>query len=136
MNVQEHFFTPSTSETSGGDHDLSMKNQNNKRGHNGNSINNGRKKAYSTSARGRPQRASIMSFNQDSSNNSSNNNDNNNGNSASGSNKKSMHRYDRTMKKGLSPEYFIQLLKDCHIRDLDESQVQDLRVCLRSVKAR
>ncbi|CAO3589932.1 unnamed protein product [Absidia cylindrospora] len=98
---------------------------NNKRGHNGNSLNNNRKKAYSTSARGRAQRASIVNFNQDTSIDNSNNN-----------NKKSSHRYDRTMtKKALSPEYFIHLLKDCHVRDLDESQVQDLRVCLRSVKA-
>ncbi|ORZ14062.1 armadillo-type protein [Absidia repens] len=117
---QDNFFDASHAASTSTATNNSPK-QNNKRGHNGNSLNNNRKKAYSTSARGRAQRGSIMNFNQDT------NIDNN---------KKSSHRYDRTMtKKVLSPEYFIHLLKDCHVRDLDESQVQDLRVCLRSVKA-
>ncbi|CAO3594322.1 unnamed protein product [Absidia cylindrospora] len=91
-----------------------LEKKSNKRGHNGNSINNTRKKAYSTSARGRSQHASIIGFGQD---------------------HDTGKRYHRSLKKVLSPEYFIHLLKDCHVRELDESQVQDLRVCLRSVKA-
>ncbi|KAI8332918.1 hypothetical protein BC941DRAFT_516672 [Chlamydoabsidia padenii] len=122
---QDQFFYPSE-ESPSSSGDPSGK-RNNKRGHNGNSINNGRKKAYSTSARGRPQRTSIVSFNQD--------NNSNNSNNEPSSSRISSRRYDQTTKKGLSPEYFIHLLKDCHVRKLDESQVQDLRVCLRSVKA-
>ncbi|KAI8093621.1 armadillo-type protein [Halteromyces radiatus] len=114
--LQNQFFDPSTTSNN---NNLLTERKNNKRGHGGNSINNNRKKAYSTSARAKSQRIPIMSFHQDNNNNT----------------KKSTKRYDLTMKKGLSPEYFIHLLKDCHVRELDESQVQDLRVCLRSVKA-
>ncbi|ORX61887.1 hypothetical protein DM01DRAFT_1331361 [Hesseltinella vesiculosa] len=76
---------------------------------------NGRKwrMGYSTSARGRMQRASIMTYQHG----------------------KGSHRPDRTIKTGFSPEDFISLLQSCHIRELNESQVQELRVCLRSVKA-
>ncbi|KAI8334671.1 armadillo-type protein [Chlamydoabsidia padenii] len=112
---QDRFFYPSTSTAlSSPATDPSSSNNNNV----------SRQMAYSTSARHRPRRTSIMTFTQGSHNNSTRRT----GTLA--------HRNDRHMKKRVSsPEYFIHLLKDCHIRDLEESQVQDLRVCLRSVKA-
>ncbi|ORZ24297.1 hypothetical protein BCR42DRAFT_446262 [Absidia repens] len=132
MDVRhDQLFNPSTSSTQSSSStttataavaaitgNSALEKRSNKRGHNGNSINNTRKKAYSTSARGRSQHTSIIGFGQD-----------------HDTGKKSTQRYHRSLKKVLSPEYFIHLLKDCHVRELDESQVQDLRVCLRSVKA-
>jgi hypothetical protein len=39
----------------------------------------------------------------------------------------------RRSKLKSTPEYFVHLLKETHVRDLDDSEVLDLRVFLRSV---
>ncbi|SAM07953.1 hypothetical protein [Absidia glauca] len=121
---QDRFFDPSTSATPISP--TSSTNSETSSSQQEDSINHGRTKAYSTSARNRSQRAPISTFTQAAHN------------SITGTRRKkqSARRHDRTTKKGpSSPAYFIHLLKDCHVRNLDESQVQDLRVCLRSVKA-
>ncbi|KAI9305258.1 armadillo-type protein [Cunninghamella echinulata] len=110
---QEELFDPNDHNSNNNNNNNSSNSNNKKRNH-GNYFNDN--KSYSTSARGKAQRASVMNpYQKD--------------------DKNATIKYDRTMKKGLSPEYFIHVLKDAHVRDLDESLVQDLRVCLRSVKA-
>ncbi|CAO3645915.1 unnamed protein product [Cunninghamella blakesleeana] len=106
---QDQLFDPNHPHQN--DHLSNKKYNSNNSNHNSNN-NIKDKKSFSTSARGKAQRASIMNpYHQ----------------------KEDV--YNRTMKKGLSPEFFIHILKETHVRDLDESLVQDLRVCLRSVKA-